>query len=58
MISNVISAAIGIALVVLFLGFIVVWVKPVPLAIIAVGVVAMMIYDLILSLRSEGGGPH
>ena len=58
MISNVVSAIIGIALFVTFLGFIVAWVKPIPLAIIVLGVVAMMVYDLYLSLSSDSGGPH
>jgi hypothetical protein len=53
MIFNVICAGIGITLFVLFLGTIIVWVKPIPFAIIVIGVVAMMIYDLVLSLRDS-----
>jgi|JI10StandDraft_1071094.scaffolds.fasta_scaffold605293_3 uncharacterized protein YsxB (DUF464 family) len=51
MISDIICAAIGIVLFVSFLGIIVWWVKPLPLAIIALGVVGMMVYDLVLSVR-------
>lgn len=51
MISDIICAAIGIVLFVAFLGIIVWWVKPLPLAIIALGVVGMMVYDLVLSIR-------
>ncbi len=58
MISNVISAIIGLALFVAFLGIIVVWVKPIPFAIIVLGVIAMVVYDLFLSLSSDSGGPH
>ena len=53
MIFNVISACIGILLFVLFLGTIIAWIKPIPLAIIVLGVLAMMIYDIILSLRDS-----
>lgn len=58
MISNVVSALIGIALFVTYLGFIVAWVKPIALAVISLGVVAMMVYDLILSLGSGDGAPR
>jgi len=51
MISDIICAAIGIVLFVAFLGIIVWWVKPLPLAIIVLGVLAMMIYDIVLSIR-------
>jgi len=56
MISDIICAAIGTVLFVSFLGIIVWWVKPLPLAIIALGVVAMMIYDLVLSVRQANNG--
>lgn len=51
MISDIVCAGIGVALFVVFLGIIVWWVKPVPLTIIAIGVVAMMVYDIVLSVR-------
>ena len=42
MIFNVISACIGILLFVLFLGTIIAWIKPIPLAIIVLGVLAAL----------------
>ncbi|WP_162915236.1 hypothetical protein [Desertibaculum subflavum] len=54
MITNIICAAIGIALFVAFIGTIVWWVKPIPLAIIAAGVIVAMIYDVVLSVREDG----
>ena len=53
MTETIICAGIGIILFVLFLGTIVVWVKPVPLAIIVIGVVAAMVYDIVLTARHE-----
>lgn len=53
MITNVICASIGVALFVAFIGIIVWWVKPIPLAIIVAGVIAAMIYDVVLSVRDD-----
>jgi len=53
MIATIICAGIGILLFVLFLGTIVLWVKPIPLAIIVIGVVAAMVYDIVLTARHE-----
>ena len=51
MISNLIAGAIGIGMVVAFLGFMVVWVPAPPLIIIVVGVMALLIYDFVQTLR-------
>ena len=51
MIADILCAAIGVLLFVLYLGTIVLWVKPIPLAIIVIGVVAAMIYDVVLTER-------
>ncbi len=53
MISDIICAAIGMALFIAFLGIVVWWVKPIPLTIIVIGVVMMMIYDVVLSVRHD-----
>lgn len=51
MIADILCASVAILLFVLYIGTIVVWVKPIPLAIIVVGVVAAMIYDVVLTER-------
>ena len=51
LVPNLFAAIFGIALVVGFLGILAVWVKAPPLLIIMVGVVTMMIWDVIKTLR-------
>jgi hypothetical protein len=51
MISNLIAGAIGIAMVVTFLGFMIVWVPAPPLIIIVVSVMALLVYDFVMTLR-------
>jgi uncharacterized membrane protein YoaK (UPF0700 family) len=51
MISNLIAGAIGIAMVMTFLGLMIVWVPAPPLIIIIVGVMALLIYDFVQTLR-------
>ena len=51
MIANILCAGIGIALFVLFIGTILVWIKAIPLIIIVLGVIAAMVYDVILSVH-------
>jgi hypothetical protein len=48
----VITGLVGIAMLVLFLGLILWWIKALPLIIIVVVVVALLIYDFILELRA------
>jgi hypothetical protein len=52
-----ITGLIGIAMLVAFLGILVWWIKALPLAIIVVGVVLLMVYDLVRTLRYGEGGP-
>lgn len=54
--TNLITGVIGIALVVAFLTFMLIWVPAPPLIIIVIAVMAMLIYDFVLSLRSGGNG--
>jgi uncharacterized membrane protein len=51
MISTLIAGAIGIAMVVVFLGIMIVWVPAPPLIIIIVGVMALLVYDFVMTLR-------
>lgn len=53
---NLVTGVVGIVLVGLFLGFMVWWIKEVPLTLIVLGVMALLAYDFVLSLRS-GNGP-
>lgn len=56
MIPNLISCAIGSAMVVGFLGIMIRWVPAPPLIIIVVGVMALMFYDFYLTLRYGENG--
>jgi hypothetical protein len=51
MTANLVTGIIGIAMVGTFLGIMIWWVKAVPLIIIVVGVLLLLVYDFVLSLR-------
>ena len=53
--SNLIAGIIGIALVCIFLGVLLWWIKALPITIIMVGAVGLMIYDFVTSLRAGNG---
>jgi hypothetical protein len=48
----VITGLFGIAMLVLFLGIILWWIKALPLILIVVVVVALLLYDFLLELRT------
>jgi hypothetical protein len=50
---NLITGIVGIAMVAVFMGFMLVWVKAPPLIIICLCVGALLIYDFYLSLRDR-----
>jgi hypothetical protein len=54
--TNLITGIIGIALVVSFLAFMLVWVPAPPLIIIVVFVMGLLIFDFVRSVRSGGNG--
>ncbi|HEY6382863.1 MAG TPA: hypothetical protein VIY07_13790 [Pseudolabrys sp.] len=56
MLTTLITGIIGIAMVVAFLGFMLVWVKAVPLIIIVIVAVALLVYDFIQTLRAGESG--
>jgi hypothetical protein len=57
MITTLVTGIVGIAMLVVFLGIMVWWVKAPPLIIIIVGVVLLLAYDFVQTLRyGEGGG--
>ena len=51
MMMILVTGLIGIAMVVAFLGFMVVWVKALPMIIIVVGVVLLLLFDFVQTLR-------
>ena len=51
--TNLITGVIGIAGVCVFLGILLWWIKAVPLIIIAVLVMALLIWDFLKSLRAD-----
>jgi len=56
MITALITGLIGIAMLVGFLGFMLIWVKAIPLIIIVVLVVGLLIYDFVQTLRAGESG--
>ena len=52
--TNLITGIIGLAMVMAFLGFMVVWVKAIPLIIIVVGVMSLAVLDFVQSVRGKG----
>jgi len=57
MIPTLIAGVIGISLLVAFLGFMLIWVKALPLIIIVVVVVALLLYDFVQTMRFGESGP-
>jgi hypothetical protein len=55
-VTNLITGIIGIALVVGFLSFMLVWVPAPPLIIIVLIVMSLLIKDFVQSVRSGGNG--
>jgi hypothetical protein len=51
MIMTLVTGIIGIALVTIFLGFMVVWVKALPIIMIVVSVLLLLCYDFVQELR-------
>jgi len=51
-----VTGIIGIAMLVAFLGFLVWWIKDLPFTIIVVGVILLLLYDFVRTLRYGNGG--
>jgi hypothetical protein len=54
--TNIVTSIIGIVVVSAFLGFLMWWLKSVPLTIIMLGVTGLMIYDVVTTLRANRSG--
>ena len=52
--TNMITGLIGLALVLTFLGILVVWIKAIPLIIIVASVMILAVIDFVRSLRTNG----
>jgi hypothetical protein len=52
--TNLITGLIGLALMIAFLGILLVWIKAIPLIIIVVSVVILAVIDFVRSLRTNG----
>ncbi|HEX9822300.1 MAG TPA: hypothetical protein VGD07_22090 [Methylomirabilota bacterium] len=48
---TLITGLVGITALILFLGFLVWWIRELPFTIIVVGVVALLLYDFVRTLR-------
>jgi hypothetical protein len=55
MITTVVTGAIGIGMLAAFLGFMLWWVKALPLFIIVAVAMALLIYDFVYTLRHGEG---
>lgn len=53
---NLVTGIIGIAMVLTFLGVLLWWIRELPLIIITVGVMALLLYDFIQTLRYGNNG--
>jgi hypothetical protein len=56
MMTTLVTGIIGIAMLMTFLGIMVWWVKALPMIIIVVGVVLLLIYDFVQTLRYGENG--
>jgi hypothetical protein len=54
--TNLITGIIGIAGVLTFLGILLWWTKALPLIIICVGVMLLLLWDFVQTLRTGNGG--
>ena len=52
-----VTGLIGIAMVMMFLGFLVWWIRELPFTLIVVAVIGLMIYDFARTLRYGDSGP-
>jgi hypothetical protein len=49
--TNLITGIIGIAMVMVFMGFLLVWVPAPPLIVISLGVLALLVHDFVRTVR-------
>jgi len=54
---TLVTGLVGAAMVMMFLGFLVWWIAEPPFTVIVVVVIGLMLYDLVLTVRSGDNGP-
>jgi hypothetical protein len=52
-----VAGLIGVVMVVMFLGFLVWWIRELPFTLIVVAVIGLMVYDWVRTLRYGDSGP-
>jgi len=52
-----VTGLIGLVMVVMFLGFLVWWIRELPFTLIVVAVIGLMVYDWVRTLRYGDSGP-
>ena len=55
---TLVTGIVGIAMLVVFLGILVWWIKALPLTIIVVAVLVLLVYDFVRTLRYGENGPE
>jgi hypothetical protein len=53
---TLVTGIVGVAMMVVFLGFLVWWIKALPFTIIVIAVVLMLLWDFVQTLRSGNNG--
>lgn len=53
---TLVTGLVGIAMLLVFLGFLAWWIRDLPFTIIVVAVVVMLVYDFVRTLRYGDGG--
>ena len=51
--ANVVTGIVGIVVVSAFLGFLMWWLKAIPLVVIMLGVIGLMVYDVVCAVRGN-----
>ena len=54
--ANVVTGIIGIIVVSAFLGFLMWWLKSIPLTVIMLGVIGLMVWDVVGTIRAGNNG--
>jgi hypothetical protein len=52
-----VTGLVGIVMVMMFLGFLVWWIRELPFTLIVVAVIGLMLYDFVRTLRHGDSGP-
>jgi hypothetical protein len=56
MMMNLVTGIVGISMLIVFMGIMLIWVPAPPLIVIVVGVVLLLVYDFVQTLRHGENG--